>query len=94
METEPCTVAGDDLAFQVGERLDLVLQVRPQHQVVADRRRDAVGDDGDRQALFQRVEIAGRDAAGDDLQLVLREQRDRVRRGVDVVALELDAVLL
>ncbi len=35
--------------------------------------------------------VAGRDAAGDDLQAVLREQRERVGGGVDVLHLDLDA---
>ena len=46
-------VAGDDLALEVGEALDLVLEVGPQHQAVADRRRHPVGDDGDREVLLE-----------------------------------------
>ena len=87
-------VARDRTAFQVLQAFHRVLELRPEHQVVPDRRRDAVGQDGDGQVLLQRVEDAGRDAAGDDLVLVLRQERDDVRGGVDVVPFELDAGFL
>ena len=86
-------VAGDDLALQGADILDGVLQVRTQHQVMADRRGDAVGHDGDRQILLQRVEVAGRDAACDHVEAALRQQRDRVGGGVEQLDLDLDVVL-
>ena len=73
---------------------DLALEVGAQHQVVAERARHAVHHDGDGQVLFEPVEVARRDAALDDLQLVLREQREHVGRGVEVLEHELDADLL
>jgi hypothetical protein len=61
---------------------------------MTDRRGHAVGHDGDRQVLLQRVEIAGRDAARDHVEAALREQRDRVRGGVEQLDLDLDVVIL
>ena len=87
-------VAGDDLALQRAQVLHAVLQVRAQHQIMADRRGDAVGHDGDREILLQRVEIAGRDAARDHVEAALRQQRDRIGRGVEQLDLDLDVVLL
>jgi hypothetical protein len=87
-------VAGNHLALEVLQALDGVLEVRPQHEIVPDRRRDAVGQHRDRKVLLERIEDAGRNATGDNVVLVLREQRDHVRRGVDVIPLELDAGFL
>ena len=87
-------IAADHLALELCKPVTLVLEVRPQHQVVPDRRRYSVGNDGDRQVLLDRVEITGRDAAGDHLQPVRRQQRDGVGGGVDVFDLEPDAGLL
>src|SRR5262249_12079808 len=79
------SVAGNDLALEILEPRHLVLEIGPQHEIMAERARHPVHHHGDRQVLLQRVEIAGRDAAFDHLKLVLRQQGDRVRRGVEVL---------
>src|SRR5262245_22557034 len=87
-------VGGDGLALELAQLGDLALEVGPQHQIVPERARDAVEHHGDRQVLLQRVEVAGGDSAFDQLQLVLREQRNRIRGSVERLGDDLDAVLL
>src|SRR5579871_1959391 len=60
---------------------------------MTDWRRYPVRNDGDREVLLERVEIASRDTAGYDLQPIGSQQRNSVRRSVDIVDLDLDADL-
>ena len=87
-------VAGNDLALEVLDALDLILEVGPDHQIMTDRRGDAVDRDDDRQLLVERVEIAGRYAAGDDVELALRQARHAGGRGLQILKVELDAGVL
>ncbi len=87
-------VAGDHLALELRRAGDGALEIGPQHQVVQDRRADAARRDHHRQVLLDGVEVAGRDAAGDHLELVLRQQRDGVRGRSEILHLDADAVLL
>ena len=81
-------VGGDDLALELRESRDLALEVGPQHQVVAERASTTrsitmvIG-----RFFSMRVEVAGGDAAFDDLQLVLRQQRQHVGSGVELLDL-------
>jgi hypothetical protein len=85
-------VGGDDLALEVRDGLDLVFQVGPDQQLVADRGCDAVGGDGDGEILLERVEVAGGHAGFHDLDEVLRERHQG--GGVHVGDLDVDAVAL
>ena len=87
-------VGGDGLALELPQLRDLALEVGAQHQIVPERARDPVQHHGDRQVLLQRVEVAGGNSALDQLQLVLRQQRDRVGGGIERLGGDLDAVLL
>src|SRR5262245_32920147 len=86
-------VGGDGLAPELPQLRDFALEVGTQHQVVPERARDAVQHHRDRQVLFQRVEIAGGNSPLHELQLVLRQQRDRVGGGVERLGHDLDAVV-
>ncbi len=87
-------VGGDGLTLELPQPGDLAFEVGAQHQVVAERARDAIEHHRDRQILFQRVEIAGGNPSLYELQLVLRQKRDRVGGGVEVFGDNLDAMLL
>ncbi len=87
-------VGRDGLALELLEVGDLALMVGAQHEVMAERARHPVEHHGDRQVLLQRVEVARRNAAFHELQLVLGQQRDRVGGGIEVLVHDLDAELL
>src|SRR6266436_1052992 len=87
-------VGGDGLTLELPQPGDLAFEVGAQHPVVAERARDAIEHHRDRQILFQRVEIAGGNPSLYELQLVLRQKRDRVGGGVEVFGDNLDAMLL
>src|SRR5262249_47754076 len=87
-------VGGDGLALELPQLGDLALEVGAQHQVVSEWARGAVEHHGDRQILLQRVEISGGNSSLHELQLILRQQGDRVGGGVESLGHHLDAVVL
>ena len=57
-----------------------------------ERRRHAIGDNGERQPALDGVEVADGDAALDDLQSALRQQRHHIGGGFELFRGHLDAL--
>jgi hypothetical protein len=87
-------VAGEGAALELLDVLDLVFQVGADQKLVVEWRADAIHRDGNGKVLFDGVEIGRGDAAADDLEAVLSDQRQRIGRAVEVRDLDLDALFL